>query len=206
LLGDSDVRPYLAQAMAAFRQTRDVSTFDMYIDRFALGKLVEALAPDKSRLRRLYDRPDAVVRSMVAADVDSFDILAVLRSKWLDLPENKARELLIIPAFFIDEHALEAMLSASSVQAAANVLSHTVYRRMLPSASSPEALISGVEDAFFRRTLTTARRSFSSQPMSEPILLGALKAKEVEVRNLSSIAFGVEVGLEPSAIIAKLIS
>jgi V/A-type H+-transporting ATPase subunit C len=234
LLSDSDVKPYLAQAMAAYRQTKDVSTFDLYVDRYTLGKLVDAfapkegrlrklinrlapkegrlrklinrLAPKKGRLRRLYGRPNAVVESLVAADVDSFNILAVLRSKWLELPEAKARELLITPAFYIEPETLERMLSTNTVQAAASALSHSVYRKLIPSATTPEGLISGVEDAFYRKALTTAKHTFSSQPMSEPVLLGALKAKEVEVRNLSSIAFGLEVGLQPSAIIAKLIT
>jgi V/A-type H+-transporting ATPase subunit C len=206
LLSDSDIKPYLAKAMAAYRQTRDVSMFDLYIDRYTLGKLVDVFAPKKGRLRRFYGRPNAVVKSMVAADVDSFDILAILRSKWLELPESKARELLITPAFFIDAETLERMLSANTVQAAAAALSHSVYRKMIPSATTPEGLISGVEDAFYRNALIIAKRTFSTQPMSEPVLLGALKAKEVEVRNLSTIAFGVEVGLQPSAIIAKLIT
>jgi V/A-type H+-transporting ATPase subunit C len=206
LLSDSDVKPYLAQAMAAYRQSRDVSIFDLYIDRYTLGKLVDAFAPRKGRLRRLYGRPNAVVKSLVAADVDSFDILAVLRSKWLELPESKARELLITPAFFIEPETLEKMLSASTVQAAAGALAHSYYRKMIPAYTTPEALIGGIEDNFYRKILTTAKRTFSSQPMSEPILLGALKAKEVEVRNLSSIAFGLEVGMQPSAIIAKLIT
>jgi len=206
LLSDSDIKPYLAQAMAAYRQTRDVSMFDMYIDRYTLGKLVDAFAPRKGKLRRLYGKPNAVVKSLVAADVDSFDILAILRSKWLDLPESKAKELLITPAFFIEAETLERMLSANTVQAAAAALSHSFYRKMIPRATTPESLISGVEDAFYRKALITAKRTFSSQPMSEPILLGALKAKEVEVRNLSSIAFGLEVGLQPAAIIAKLIT
>jgi V/A-type H+-transporting ATPase subunit C len=206
LLSDSDVKPYLAQAMAAYRQTKDVSTFDLYIDRYTLGKLADTFAPKKGRLRRFHLKPNAVVQSLVAADVDSFDILAVLRSKWLELPEAKARELLITPAFYIEPETLERMLSANTVQAAASALSRSVYRKLIPSATTPEGLISGVEDAFYRKALTTAKRTFSSQPMSEPILLGALKAKEVEVRNLSSIAFGLEVGLQPSAIIAKLIT
>jgi len=204
LLDGYEVKPFLVQALATFRQTKDVSTFDLYIDRYTMGKLAEALAPKKGRLRRLYGKQNAVVRSIVAADVDSFDILAILRSKWLDIPAAKAREFLVTPAFFIDADTMEEMLSANLMQAAA-ALSHTIYRKLVPSASSPEALISGVEDAFYRKTLDTARRSFSTAPMSEPVLLGALKAMEVEVRNLSSIAFGLEVGLQPSAIIAKLI-
>jgi V/A-type H+-transporting ATPase subunit C len=206
LLSDSDVKPFLAQAMAAYRQSRDVSVFDLYIDRYTLGKLVEAFAPKKGRLRRLYGKPNAVVKALVAADVDSFDILAVLRSKWLELPESKARELLITPSFFIEPEILERMLSANTVQAAAAALSHSVYRKMVPATAAPEGLIGGIEEAFYKKALITAKRTFSSQPMSEPILLGALKAKEVEVRNLSTIAFGLEVGLQPSAIIAKLIT
>jgi V/A-type H+-transporting ATPase subunit C len=191
--------------LAAFRVTRDVSTFDLYIDRYTLGKLVGALAQQKGKLRRFRGRPNPVVKSLVGADVDSFDILAILRGKWLDLPALKVRELLITPAFFLDSEILEDMLSANSVQASAGALSHSVYRKMVPVATTPEALISGLEDNFYRNTLKTARRTFSNQPMSEPILLGALKAKEVEVRNLSSVAFGLEVGLQPSEIIAKLI-
>ena len=206
LLGDSDVRPYLVQALATYRQTREISTFDLYIDRYTLGMLVGAFAPKKGRLRRFYSRPDKLVRSMVAADVDSFDILTILRCKWLDLPAAKIRELLITPAFNLDSDLLEDMLAATTVQAAAGVLSHSVYRKLIPSASSPEELISGVEEAFFKKALATARHTFSASPMSEPILLGALKVKELEVRNLSSIAFGLEVGLLPSAIISKLIS
>jgi len=206
LLGDSDVTPYISKALGTFRQTRDVSTFDMYIDRYSLGTLAAVFAQRKGKLRWPKGRPNKVVKSLVATDIDSFDILAVLRSKWLDLPPSKAKELIITPAFFIDEETLEAMLSATSVQAAAGALSHSFYRKMIPSASTPEALISGVEDAFFRSSLRAAKGTFSNYPMSEPVLLGALKAKEVEVRNLSSIAFGLEVGLRPQEIVAKLIS
>jgi V/A-type H+-transporting ATPase subunit C len=206
LLGDSDIRPYITKALAAFRQTRDVSTFDLYIDRYTLGKLAEAFAPRKGRLSRLHGKPNKVVRSLVGTDIDSFDILAILRSKWLDLPAAKARELLITPAFFIDAQLLEEMLGASSVQAAAGALSHSFYRKMIPNVATPEALIGGLEDAFYLKTLKAAKQTFSVHPMSEPILLGALKAKEVEVRNLSSIAFGLEVGLKPQEIVEKLIS
>ncbi|HVP22805.1 MAG TPA: V-type ATPase subunit [Conexivisphaerales archaeon] len=206
LLSDSDIKPFIVQALAAFRINRDVSIFDLYIDRYTMGKLVRPFTRKKGRLRRFLNRPNPVVKSIVASDVDSFDILAVLRSKWLDLPASKAKELVVTPAFFLDEETLEEMISANGVQAAAGKLNHTIYRRLVPTAAAPEALISGLEDAFYEKTLKTARRTFSSYPMSEPILLGALKAKEVEVRNLSTVAFGLEVGLQPSQIVAKLIS
>jgi V/A-type H+-transporting ATPase subunit C len=205
LLGDSGVRPYLDKALAAYRQSREISTFDLYIERYTLGKLVDVFRPRKGRLRRLYGRQNRVVRSIVALDVDSFDVLAILRSKWLEIPEAKAKELVITPAFALDAKLLDRMLDASTTQAAAAFLAHSPYRKMLPTTSSPEDLIGGIEDAFYRRMLLTAKRTFSSEPMSEPILLGALKAKEVEVRNLSTIAFGLEVGLQPSAITSKLV-
>ncbi len=229
LLGDTDVKPYIVQALAAFRQTRDVSAFDLYIDRYTLDKLARALVREKGRLRRMLDsytpqailkffsriwgglkrlhsRPTSVIKILVGTDIDSFDILSVLRSKWLELPASKIKELVIAPPYFFDEATLDKMISANNVQEAAGALGHSVYKDMVQSAATPEELISRLEDSFYRKALKAAKATFLNQPMSEPILLGALKAKEVEVRNLSSVAFGLEVGLQPSQIIEKLIS
>jgi V/A-type H+-transporting ATPase subunit C len=203
LLEDSDVYPYLSQALNAYSQSREVSIFDLYVDRYTVGRLADAYRSRLGRFRKYYGGRNQVVASLVAYDVDSFLITALLRGKWLDLPTAQLK-VLSVPGFLVSGEAVEAMVSANNVQAAADALAKTPYRRMVPKVTNPEAIIQGLEDAFIKRSLKMARLTFSSQPMSEPVLIGALKVKEIEVHNLATIAFGLEVGLQPTAILGRL--
>lgn len=205
LLENEEVYPYLLKALAVYKQTKEVNTFDLFLDRFAIGKLA-ALAGRRARRFRLHPRGvDRTVKDLVGMDVDGFNVLATLRAKWLDLPPSTIRDLLVAPSYKVNPDLLEAMARAENVIGAAEKLRRTAYRQVIPKASSPEEMIGGIEDSFLKSSLVISRRAFSARPMSEPVLLAALKVKEAEVRNLSSIAFGLETGVSASTIIGKLV-
>jgi V/A-type H+-transporting ATPase subunit C len=190
------------KALASYSARGEVRFFDVYIDHAVLS----AVSSEYSLNARLYASKAADVNGVgdiVAADIDAYNVVSVLRAKLWGLRDNEIQELIVTPTRRVGVQTLTSMAAAESVNEALKLL-ESAYRFTLPASQNDEELIDAVEDAFAKELRETATLAFVWQGLSPGTILALIKLLEFEVGNLAAIAIGVEAGMEPKKILSKL--
>lgn len=190
------------KALASFNSRGEIRFFDVYIDHAVLS----AISKEYSLNQSLYNPKSANVNGvgeLVALDIDSYNVLSVLRGKLWGLPESEAAELIITPARRVPHSTLNSMVAADSAGEAVKLI-ESAYKFQLQGAETDEGLIDLVEDGFANKMKETSTLAFVWQGLSPGTILALVKLLEFEVSNLSAIAIGVEAGMDPRKIISKL--
>ena len=201
LLSGTEFFPDVEKAMASYSSTGEVRFFDVFVDRAVLSAISKEYSLN-SKLYAVGSKPNGV-EDIVALDVDAYNAVSVLRAKLWGLRDTDVQELIVTPARRANLSLLTGMATAESVGEAAKLLD-SAYRFQLPGTQSDEELIDAVEDAFARDMHRTAELAFVWQGLGPGTILALIKLLEHEVSNLAAIAIGVEAGIEPKNIIAKL--
>lgn len=198
MLGKSEFGHEAEMALGLYQEKKDVQIFDAYLDKAFYRGVLEAF-------KRTGRDERGKSRSIVAVDVDAYNVLSALRAKLWDLTGSQTRALLIEPTFDIPKFTLDAIIDGESVADGVTQLLWTRYRYIVPTAPSDRELIALLEKAFESLGYRVGKRPFLWHVISDSTALGAIKLKELEVRNLSSIAFGVEQGVGAQNIMAKIV-
>lgn len=204
LLKDGEFGDDIKSAVEFYKGKGEIQLIDTYIDRAYLRSVVSSF----NRLNRAYRRSSSdasKVRDMVAVDVDSYNATSLLRAKTWALSRSQARELIVKPTFDISEEDLEGLMSVGSVDEGVKCLAATPYRRIIPAGISDEEIIPRLEAEFELMGYNLARRTFVRQVFGLGVVLGIVKLRELEVRNLSAISFGVEQNIGFNNTMSKLI-
>ena len=202
MLTGSEFSSDAEKALSSYAAKGEIRFFDVYIDHAVLS----AISREFSLNPRVYAARSASVNGvgeLVALDVDAYNVLGVLRSKLWGLPESEVQELVITPTRRVQLSTLTSMATADSVTEAVKLIESS-YRFPLQGARTDEELIDLVEDGFARETRDASALAFVWQGLSPGTMLGLIKLLEFEVSNLSAIAIGVEAGMDPKKIIARL--
>jgi V/A-type H+-transporting ATPase subunit C len=189
------------KALAAYSTKGEVRFFDIYIEHAVLS----AISREYSQNSKLYAyRTDANgVKDIVAVDVDAYNVASVLRAKLWGLRDTEIQELIITPVGRVNTYTLKAMTAAESVTEGVKLLESS-YRFTMQGAPNDEALIDTLEEAFAKELRQTASLAFVWQGLSPGTILAVIRLMDVEVGNLAAIAIGVEAGMDPKQILAKL--
>jgi V/A-type H+-transporting ATPase subunit C len=201
MLSGSEFFADVERALAAYNSRGEVRFFDVYIDHAVLS----AISKEYSLNPKLYAGKSADVNgiaALVALDVDSYNVLSVLRSKLWGLSESEVQELIVTPAKRVQAQTLSSMATADSISEAVKLMESS-YRFPL-SAQGDEELIDQVEDGFAKKMKDTATLAFVWQGLSPGTILAFIKLLEFEVNNLAAVAIGVEAGMDPRRILSKL--
>lgn len=202
-LSDTEFFEDVQKALASFSSKGEVRFFDLYIDHAVLTSISKEYAKNF----RVYSSTRATdvggVGEMVAADVDSYNALSVLRSKLWGLPEQEVRDLIITPTYRLTASVLTRMVGADSTSDAAKLL-ESVYQIQSQAAMGEEQVIDLVEDRLTSEMRKIASKAFVWQGLSAGVALALLKLLEFEIGNLAAIAIGVEAKMGPKNILAKL--
>ena len=202
MLSGSEFSSDAEKALSRYAAKGEIRFFDVYIDHAVLS----AISREYSLNPKLYTSKAADVNGvseLVALDVDSYNVLSVLRSKLWGLTESEVQELVITPARRVSLPTLTSMATADSAADAVKLMESS-YRFPLQGAQGDEELIDMVEDGFARETREASALAFVWQGLGPGTILGLIKLLEIEVGNLSAIAIGVEAGMDPKKIISRL--
>ena len=202
MLAGSEFSSDAEKALSSYSAKREIRFFDVYIDHAVLS----AISREYSLNPTLYAPGSADVNGvneLVALDVDSYNVLGVLRSKLWGLTVCEVQELIITPARRVPLSTLTSMAAADSVTEAVKLIESS-YRFPLQGAQNDDELIDMVEDGFSKETRDASALAFVWQGLGPGTILGLIKLLELEVGNLSAIAFGVEAGIDPKKNISKL--
>jgi V/A-type H+-transporting ATPase subunit C len=195
-LAGSEFGEDAAKAAAAYKDKGDLRLFDTYIDHVFYRDLGRALTVESQS-------PE--VKSIVSVDIDSYNIMAVLRGKYWGLSATDIDELIVTTTSKVSRETLQKMVNIEKVSEALTELGNTVYKDIVPQTTADDIgtimqLEAGFEAMEFKKVLSSFRTMFSVG-----IMVAAIKLMMIEVRNLSAIASGVEQKVPTEQIVANLV-
>jgi V/A-type H+-transporting ATPase subunit C len=195
-LAGSEFGEDAAKAAAAYKDKGDLRLFDTYIDHVFYRDLGRALTVESQS-------PE--VKSIVSVDIDSYNIMAVLRGKYWGLSTTDIDELIVTTTSKVSRETLQKMMNIEKVSEALTELGNTVYKDLVPQTTADDIstimqLEAGFEAMEFKKVLSSFRTMFSVG-----IMVAAIKLMMIEVRNLSAIASGVEQKVSTEQIVANLV-
>jgi len=183
------------KAANAYREKGDLQIFDTFLDHVFYNALNKALTTSGREVD---------VKAVVVPEIDSYNVLSVLRGKFWGLNEQQIRELVIATTTTVSEDAVQKMINAETVTDAIAELGNTVYKDIIPQPTNDIEAISQLEKSFenmlFRRFLGAFRTMFTYS-----IMIAAIKLKMIEVRNLAAIASAVEQKVATDVVMSKLL-
>jgi len=203
LLSGTEFSDDVEKALASFSSKGEVRFFDLFLDHAVLT----AISKEYTANFRLYASSRATdvagVEDIVAADIDAYNVLSVLRSKLWSLPEAEARSLLVLPTHRVTQATLNRMIVSDSVAEAARQAGRAIETTG-QGRNSDEQIIDTVEDEFSTELRGTAAKAFVWQGLGPGTMLALVKLLEFEVGNLGAIAIGIEAKMDVKTILAKL--
>jgi len=195
-LAGSEFGEDAAKAAAAYKEKGDVRLFDTYLDHAFHHALDRALATEATAQD---------VKKLVATDIDSYNILAVLRGKFWGLSQQDVTDLIVTTTPKVTKETLTKMINTEKLPEAIGELNSTVYRDIVPqnAANDIDAIMqleAGFESVALKRVISSFRAVFTVA-----IMLSAIKLMMIEVRNLAAIAAGVEQKVPTETIMQRLV-
>jgi len=195
-LAGSEFGEDAAKAAAAYKDKGDLRIFDIYIDHVFYRDLGRALTIESQS-------PE--VKNIVSVDIDSYNILAVLRGKYWNLSQNDIDDLIVATTSKVPRDTLQKMINIEKVSEAMTELGNTVYKDIIPQTATDDInAIMQLEASFESLELKKVISSFRTM-FSVGIMVAALKLMMIEVRNLAAIAAGVEQKVPTETIMANLV-
>ena len=185
-----------AKAASIYKERNDLRLFDVYLDHVFYRDLGRAMTVESQ---------SQDVKRVVSTDIDSYNVLAILRGKFWGLNTNDVNDLIVTTTPKIDKDILQKMINAEKIPDAIGELSNTVYKDIVPQTASNDIdsimqIESGFEAIGLKRIISSFRTMFNVG-----IMLAALKLMMVEVRNLSAIASGIEQRVPVETILSRLV-
>jgi len=195
-LAGSEFGEDAAKAAAAYKEKGDVRLFDTFLDHAFHHALHRALVTEANA-------PD--VKKLVATDIDSYNVLAVLRGKFWGLSRQDITDLIVTTTPKVTREILMKMINTEKLAEAIGELNDTVYRDIVPQniVNDIDAIMqleAGFESVALKRVASSFRAVFTVA-----IMLSAIKLMMIEVRNLAAIAAGVEQKVPAETIMQRLI-
>lgn len=186
------------EAAELYKREPDLSVFDLYIDRAFYGLVLRAF-------RRLPASEKGKCRPLVSVDIDGYNLLAIVRSKIWDLAGAETKRFLLDSGIDIVNNVLEAMVGAANVSEVLKLIERTDYRKYFRDIAADKDLPARLENTLSLLGYHRALMPFTHDVFGVSVVLGAIRLKELEVRNLSVIALGVEQEIGSKAIMEKFL-
>jgi V/A-type H+-transporting ATPase subunit C len=195
-LAGSEVAEDAAKAAAVYKDKGDLRVFDTYLDRTLYVHLGRAMNAESQSMD---------VKNIVSTDIDSYNVLAVLRGKFWNLSPSDISDLIVTTTSKVTKETIQKMINTEKISEAIGELATTVYKDIIPQTATSDIdailqLESGFESIELKRVISAFRTMFSVG-----IVVAALKLLMIEVRNLSAIASGIEQKVGAEAIVSRLI-
>lgn len=201
-LAGSEFGPEAEAAAKRYAEKPQPQIFDLHIDKATYSNLAKAYdSAAKGRLAQEAPR----IRPLMAVTLDHYNVLSLLRAKLWDLSKPETRGLIVESGLGVPTNLLEEMAGSESAGEALKVLEKTEYRRIVPKAAQMHEALAKLEAGFTVLLQERARKAFLWNEFGVSLALAAMSLMEIEVRNLSAIAFGVEQRLGVQRVMEKLV-
>ena len=156
----------VARRPAVYKEKGDLRIFDTYLDHVFYHDLGRAMTAESQS-------PD--VKKVASTDIDSYNVLAVLRGKFWGLNTGDINDLIVSTTPKVTRDTLQKMINIEKISEAIGELSSTVYNGIIPQAAANDIdAIMQLESSFEAIGLKRVIGSFRTM-FSVGIMLGALK-------------------------------
>jgi V/A-type H+-transporting ATPase subunit C len=189
----------LLNALEIYQKEKDPLVFETSLDRSFYEQLFYAI----KKMRRDERKP---LESLLAYEIDGYILTAALRSRLWNLTPTEARRFMLSSGVRINGRMVERMVEATNTEEVLRELEETCYGSLLKivDLSQPARTVTSIESWFKEESVRKAKKIFLQDIFKLAVIYSFIKLKEVEVRNLSAIAFGIEYGLTSSEILGNV--
>ncbi|MCS7126350.1 MAG: V-type ATPase subunit [Aigarchaeota archaeon] len=189
----------LVFALELYNKEKDPLIFDTSLDRSFYEQILQAL-----RKMKKDERPP--LQRLIAYEIDSYIITTALRSRFWNLTPAETRRFMISSGIKLNSSKVENLVKATKVDEVLRELEDTDYQRIVKMLDPSQILktIIDVENWFKEELIKEVGRTFLKNIFKQAVVYSFIKLKELEVRNLSAISFGVEYGLSSSEILENV--
>ncbi len=213
-LAGSEFSDDAQSAANVYKEVKDLYVFDTFLDHTFYMILARAL---------MAHWRDSDTKGVVILEIDAYNILSILRAKLWRLDEEQIKRLIVSKAPAIDlyrpggsmvplnpvrlptvtQENIQRMVSAESVKDAYAELANTVYRNIIPPYTNDVDTIASLEENLERLLYKKYLLTFNSM-FKHATMIAALKLRALEVRNLATIATGIEQKIPAEVIVKRL--
>lgn len=184
-----------SRAVSLFKETGNLSVFDMLIDKSTyLGVVSAYRALPKEERKRL--------EPMVSLDVDGYNLVAALRSKVWDLPPSEAMAFIVEDGVRVDRGEIARIVDSKDLATALEEARRTPMARLVGKG---EGAIRETERNILASSYRVARLAFLKDVLSMSVVVALVKLLQFEVENLALIAYGVENMVPKAEISSRLL-
>ena len=195
---ESPYHEVLEPVFPAYEATQRLLVLENALDEELLGSIW-------AKIERLGRTDKELVRRIVGTEVDIVNLMTLLRCKAEDIPVSPMQSYFMPFAYTLDFGAdvIEEVVEAENVAAAIRAMPASQYKdvlsKVLPVYESERSLLA-FEDALWQQFFGTVRKTLKGYPINIGTIIGFLYLKELEIRNLCTIAVGKENNLPPDEI------
>lgn len=193
---ETQIYPDLQGALKVYEKEKDPLIFETSLDRSFYENLLNALKKTKKDER-------GPLRLLLAYEIDGYILTAFLRSRLWNLTPAEIRKFMLSSGIMINNKKIEKIIQATNMEEFLRELEESYYEDLLKIVDpyNPLKTITLIESWFKEESIKKAKKAFLQDIFKLAILYSFIKLKEVEIRNLTAIAFGVEYGLTSSEIL-----
>ncbi|MCS6769549.1 MAG: V-type ATPase subunit [Candidatus Caldarchaeum sp.] len=187
-----------SSAVSVWESRRDFSALEAVVDKMYVEGLLQAFKKTPRSSRRY-------IRPFVSMDVDVYALTTALRARVWRLTTPQTREFLPSQTFDVKTSHVESLLAAEDLKTALDEVPKPEYLERVSLEEDPHKAASQIEENARAARIRYAVKSFYKTPYQQSVLISLLVLKEVEVRNLSTIAKNIEEGVSDPAVISRLL-
>ncbi len=180
------------KAYSLYNERKQIQILDLYFDK----SFYENLS------RTVKSSGEFSLHSLCGMEIDFYNIMSILRGKFWNLDENQLQHIIVSNASSESKEIFTRMISADSIKGALNELLGTHYKDLVPQDDND--VIAKFERAFERRIYDTMNAQFV-RIFGFSTVIAIVRLLDYEIRNLSSIAFGVEQNIPSQTVMDRLI-
>jgi len=167
----------IQEAYNLYKEKRNLNVFDIYFDKLLINNIISSLSKIK-----LEDAK--ACRDIVGTEVDFYNILAILRSKYLGLDVTFQREIIIPKTYFISQEMLNSLIASEEIESCFQILKNSKYAQLITEEIRTREDLPKLERQFEVYLYKIAYIKFLAGSNNLDLVLAFIKLKEVEIQNL----------------------
>ncbi len=178
----------LEDALPEYEKSKRVLVLENVLDEEISGAIRE-------KVERLSGADNEIARKIVGTEFDLMNLMILLRCKSEGIAEAEIRKYLLPDGFSFDFNldvgAMNDSISAENVSSAVQLMPASAYKEVLTGALSSyeaEKSLVPLENALAQYFFVTIKSILRGYPINIGTIIGFLYLKEIEIRNLCTIA------------------
>jgi vacuolar-type H+-ATPase subunit C/Vma6 len=186
---------WILQRLLKTEPISDPQVIDVIIERGVVRDIATAL----------FEEGGEPYLDLAGLDLDSYNIMAVLRGKTLGLSQQRLKELVVRPMYKLDETLIGKIIASTDAEEALRILRDTAYGAVIAKIPQDVRDLEFLERALREELLRRAMLTFTWKTLNEACLLAILLLKQEEIRIINGIALALQEGVPNKIVMDTLL-